>query len=426
MPHIGQIKDFWRVFAGWCARQWKIVRPGPEARRGAVWGSLALAAACVIVGGLYLRSGFGYAFDFAFAVVLAALTIPLTMLAVALLLSIARTLPRMATGIIIGSCLVVTLVWMPPQLGLAMAVVLGLAEGVLGASIATFISGRFREAPPAKKIVTVTLCLLAVAVNAATVWLFAHQGSMEEIVEWKPPSATMPAKLEAANPAQNGPYGVKVLFYGVGNDIRRPEYGPSVAIKTHTVDASEFFEGFNGWKRWARRKYWGFDMDKLPLNARVWYPDGPGPFPLALMVHGNHNMSDFSDPGYAYLGELLASRGFILASIDENFLNSGLYHDPPKQQPVRGWMLLEHLKLWRDWNRAPGNPFSRQGGYGAYRGDGPFARGRGGGHGGALQPDAILSGKRQHPLRLRLRDPVGGGHRAGRGPVQARRTVSLD
>ncbi len=144
----------------------------------------------------------------------------------------------------------------------------------------------------------------------------------------------------------------------MGNDIRRPEYGPSVAIKTHTVDASEFFEGFNGWKRWARRKYWGFDMDKLPLNARVWYPDGPGPFPLALMVHGNHNMSDFSDPGYAYLGELLASRGFILASIDENFLNSGLYHDPPKQQPVRGWMLLEHLKLWRDWNRAPGNPFS--------------------------------------------------------------------
>src|SRR5271167_3101633 len=64
-----------------------------------------------------------------------------------------------------------------------------------------------------------------------------------------------------------------------------------------------------------------------------------------------------SDPGYAYLGELLASRGIILASIDENFLNSGLFHDPPKQQAVRGWMLLEHLKLWREWNQAEGNPF---------------------------------------------------------------------
>jgi len=76
-----------------------------------------------------------------------------------------------------------------------------------------------------------------------------------------------------------------------------------------------------------------------------------------LIVHGNHNMAEFSDGGYAYLGELLASRGFILASIDENFLNSGLFHDPPKQQAVRGWLLLEHLKLWRQWNQTPGNPF---------------------------------------------------------------------
>ena len=68
-------------------------------------------------------------------------------------------------------------------------------------------------------------------------------------------------------------------------------------------------------------------------------------------------MADFSDPGYQYLGELLASRGFILASIDENFLNSGLFHDPPKQQAARGWMLLEHLKQWRTWNSTPGNPF---------------------------------------------------------------------
>ena len=180
---------------------------------------------------------------------------------------------------------------------------------------------------------------------------------MKKIVSWRPPAASMPAKLALADPADNGPYRVNELFYGVGNDIRRPEYGASVEIKTHTVDASDFFKDFTGWKKWARRKYWGFDVNKLPLNARVWYPEGAGPFPLALIVHGNHNMAEFSDPGYEYLGELLASRGFILASIDENFLNSGLFHDPPKQQQVRGWMLLEHLKLWRAWNQAAGNPF---------------------------------------------------------------------
>src|SRR5208283_5979887 len=158
------------------------------------------------------------------------------------------------------------------------------------------------------------LCLLALSANGYVGWLLAHEGSMEKIVKWRPPAGSMPAKLAAPNPGLNGPNRVAHLFYGSGTDIRRPEYGSSVAIKTHSVDASLFFKDFKGWKRWTRKKYWGFDMDSLPLNARVWYPEGPGPFPLVLIVHGNHEMSQFSDPGYAYLGELLASRGFILAS----------------------------------------------------------------------------------------------------------------
>ena len=264
----------------------------------------------------------------------------------------------MATGMIVGACAIVMLVWMPPQLGIAMAIAVGLAEGVLGAAIATFVAGRFGEAALAGKIVTVSLCVAAVAIN---IWY--RLAVRDTRVRWKISSRgcrrRLPCRpsLTTGNPADPGPYSVKTLFYGAGTDIRRPEYGASVAIKTRTVDASAFFKDFKGWKRWARKKYWGFDLDKLPLNARVWYPDGAGPFPLALIVHGNHNMAEFSDPGYAYLGELLASRGFILASIDENFLNSGLSHDPPKQQPVRGWMLLEHLKLWREWNQAAGNPF---------------------------------------------------------------------
>ncbi len=350
-------KFWWRKAADWCGRYWRAIRPGPEARRGAVWGTLAAAAVCVVIAGLYLHTGFGYAFDFAFAIVVAVLLIPLTALVVALLLTIARKLPRMATGMIVGSCAVVMLVFFPPQLGVAMAVVVGLAEGFLGATIATFVAGGFAQAARSKKIVTVTLCVLAIATNVYLVWLLVHQGSMENLTAWRPPAKLMPAQITAPNPSDNGPYPVKRLFYGTGNDIRRPEYGSSVAIKTRTVDASNFFEDFDGWKRWTRKKYWGFDIDKLPLNARVWYPDGPGPFPLVLIVHGNHDMAEFSDPGYAYLGELLASRGFILASVDENFLNSGLFHDPPKQQTVRGWMLLEHLKLWREWNQAASNPF---------------------------------------------------------------------
>jgi dienelactone hydrolase len=90
----------------------------------------------------------------------------------------------------------------------------------------------------------------------------------------------------------------------------------------------------------------------MPVNGRVWYPQGNGPFPLVLIVHGNHNMKDFSDPGYGYLGELLASRGFIMASVDENFLNGGI----SRENDARGWMLLQHLRQWRRFNDSTGSP----------------------------------------------------------------------
>ena len=349
-----RIKGWWRIVADWCVRQWHTIRPGPEARRGGVWGSLAAAVVCAFIGGLYLRTGFGYPFDFAFAFAVSAVLILVATLLVALLLTILRRLPRMASGMMAGCALLATLIWFPVPAGTLIAI----AAAFLGATIATFVAGRFREAALGKKIITVVLCALATGAIVYVVWLFASEGSLEKLASWKPPAASMPAPLTAPNPAENGPFAVKTLFYGAGNDIRRPEYGPGVAIKTRTADASLFFEDFKGWKRAWRKKYWGFDADRLPLNARVWYPEGPGPFPLALIVHGNHDMADFSDPGYAYLGELLASRGFILASVDENFLNSGLFHDPPKQQQVRGWLLLEHLKLWREWNQKAGNPFA--------------------------------------------------------------------
>jgi dienelactone hydrolase len=352
-------KDGWLRVKVWWSKNWTLIRPGPEVRRGVVWGTLAAAAASVVIAGLCLKTGFGYAFDFGFAILFAALCIPLIMLGVMLLLTILRKLPRLVTGMVVGCGVIVMMLWGPFDLGVAMATVVGLTEGVLGATIATFVAGGFAQSALRKKILVSLLFVGGIAGNVYFVWLFAHAGSMDKLIAWKPPTESMPAKLAVENPSENGPYRVQRLFYGVGNDIRRPEYGAGVAIKTRTVDASDFFKDFKGWKRWARKRYWKFDVDKLPLNARVWYPEGAGPFPLVLIVHGNHNLADFSDPGYEYLGELLASRGFILASIDENFLNGGLFHDPPLKPgcAVRGWLLLEHLKLWKGWNQEAGNLF---------------------------------------------------------------------
>jgi dienelactone hydrolase len=162
--------------------------------------------------------------------------------------------------------------------------------------------------------------------------------------------------IAAPNPAERGAYEVKFLYYGSGTDKNRAVYRDSVTIKTRAVNGTPYLRGGDPKRLKARWKYWGFDEKHLPVQARVWYPEGAGPFPLVLIVHGNHDMKQFSDPGYAYLGELLASRGYIVASVDENFLNGDLRNE----NDARGWMLLQHLTAWRAWFNDPGSPFYRK------------------------------------------------------------------
>lgn len=162
--------------------------------------------------------------------------------------------------------------------------------------------------------------------------------------------------LDAPNPSDPGPLGVRTLYYGRGDDRHRTEFRDSVTLKTRSVNAGKLAAGSTPAITRSRRKFWGFGLDSVPINGRVWYPEGPGPFPLVLIVHGNHNMEDFSDPGYGYLGTLMASRGFIFVSVDENFLNGNLRGE----NDARGWMLLQHLKTWRRFNDSAGSPFHRK------------------------------------------------------------------
>ena len=187
----------------------------------------------------------------------------------------------------------------------------------------------------------VALALLAVSGCARTVKL-ARDDS---------PTVLARQLLDAPNPALPGSFPVRRLIYGSGDDKQRAHFRDSVAFRTKPVDASPFVT-VQPAQAGDRKKYWGFDQKKFPLNGTVWYPEGAGPFPLVLVVHGNHNPRDYSDPGYAYLGELLASRGYIMVSVDMNFIN-GL----SGENDGRGWLLLKHLEAWRGFDSLPGNPF---------------------------------------------------------------------
>jgi len=158
--------------------------------------------------------------------------------------------------------------------------------------------------------------------------------------------------LTARNPGERGELPVRSMYYGSGTDKRRREFRDSVTIKTKPVDASPFVSMEPPVAK-DREKIWGFGVKAFPINGRVWYPAGDGPYPLVLVVHGNHDPTDYSDPGYGYLGELLASRGFILVSVDENFINGGLRGE----SDGRAWLLLKHLESWKRWNDSASSPF---------------------------------------------------------------------
>lgn len=201
-----------------------------------------------------------------------------------------------------------------------------------------------------------------VGVIAGGAWLLDDGLSLAKPLNAVGLSADRVKPLTALDPSQPGTFAVRTMFYGSGNDRHREEYGAKVDLLTQPVDGSSLVDGWSD----LRTAYWGFGSDSLPINGRVWYPVGKGPFPLVLMVHGQHPMEDFSDDGYAYLGELLASRGFIVASVDENFLNLSplvdlfIFQGLKGENDLRGWLLLEHLQVWRAWNDSPDSIFYRQ------------------------------------------------------------------
>ena len=248
--------------------------------------------------------------------------------------------------------------------GIAFGSALILIASFIGASVAVMRSDGFR--PQEQRVTMAVLALGILGLIAGLIAVFSDKESHNPLLD---DYVLADRTLDLPNPGLPGDHNVLTLTYASGKDKHRPEYGAGADLISRSVDGSKLIDNWDGLSGWLRTSYWGFDVTELPLQARVWYPEGDGPFPLVLIVHGNHFMEDFSDPGYGYLGELLASRGIILASIDENFVNSSisagvdLFDNRPglqEENDARGWLLLEHLALWRDWNTEPGHHFENK------------------------------------------------------------------
>ncbi|MEJ2080441.1 MAG: MFS transporter, partial [Acidobacteriota bacterium] len=300
------------------------------------------------------------------------LVFPAILLAAGLILLVLRLLNRLPSfflwAVLCASIVVGVFCGMAGPLGfLAVSGVCVLIGSLIGASLWVFKRGNRRVLSRTQVIISSGGCVLGLGLLGLALWWAVDDGpagqeTVNAALTGEGPSSSTSGVLE--DPSKPGPYRVLQLTYGSGSDRHRSEYAEGVAIRTGSVDGSRLIGRWSGRSGWARTRYWGFDAKELPLQARVWYPEGDGPFPLVLIVHGNHLMEQYSDPGYGYLGELMASRGFIFASVDENFLNGSpadLVGIPEvgleEENDARGWLLLEHLRLWRKWNQTPRNVF---------------------------------------------------------------------
>jgi dienelactone hydrolase len=230
---------------------------------------------------------------------------------------------------------------------------------ILGAIVNKYKKGRYKDSSKFKKLVAISLALVMTSVIFIGGYWFISDGTTSKINYYdnKDDNAVKYGS-EVENPATDGSFKVNTVTYGSENSYRE-EFNKKDSLKTNSVDGSNFVEKWS----FIRKKGFGFGPEKMPINGFVWYPEGEGPFPLIIAVHGNHVASDYSDGGYEYLGKLLASRGYIFASIDENFLNGAPYNDMfmlsslENENPARGWLMLEHIKVWEQWNKNEGNLF---------------------------------------------------------------------
>jgi dienelactone hydrolase len=230
------------------------------------------------------------------------------------------------------------------------------AAGSIVIVLTTAVGAVLGRARRRRSAAAVGVALVAVVLAFVPLTWLAGAGAGSGIVA--APTPTTSATLNLPDPGVPGPFAVSTATYGSGVNPHRPAFGDDATRRTVPVDGSaDVAAVFNPFHRLHVRLATGATPDRLPIDGTVWFPAEVEAAPLVLVVHGNHALNHASDPGFAYLGRHLASHGYVVVSVDQNFLNGSKLGDGRgAEQPLRVRILLEHLRVWERW-ASDGGPF---------------------------------------------------------------------
>ncbi len=354
-----KIKEFSRSFAvnikNTTLKTVRALTPGKEAVKGGGSGIIVVTALLIIIP---LSGMIKYIGIYGVLTIISVLLVAAALFALLadLLLKLAIKIPLLARLAILASVpLVMISLGINNQAFIFTLFFLLIFSFLAGAATRLLYLRRWGEISTKNKVLVIAALFAGFGgLAVGTAWLIHPGRNIEPPVNAAISGKYLPDALQLQDPSSKGEYDIMFITYGSGEDKRRKQYGREADIITPPVNGSAFLSSWEGLSGKLRTWYFGFDRYNLPLNAKVWYPAEEGPFPLVLAVHGNHLAQDWSEGGYAYLGELLAGRGFIFVSVDQNFLNgsfTNIFKGLSNENDARGWLLLKHLEQWKKWNK---------------------------------------------------------------------------
>lgn len=221
-----------------------------------------------------------------------------------------------------------------------MSYMITLAVDVLGRIIWGFIkTKKFRQ----------VFAYVALVISAAAIGIYAYtyhtdsfgDSRIEFYTSFAPEVQT--AQVQGFDAyIKDGPYTVEELSYG-------PEEDNDIVTDTldFTIyDQTQDLEGIDA----MLSVFCDYDFEQTPVKGQIWYPQGQTDCPVFFIVHGNHDSYVPSYLGYDYLGQSLASHGYVVISVDENIINAtGMGND------LRAILLLENMKAIFELNETEGS-----------------------------------------------------------------------